>query len=162
MTQPSAQQQSWEARGRRKRTAASWGITGSELNRLADAVRFVNLHRERHGGELWWATTDNNTSRPLIHDAWKRITRLQHPAPTDRYREHSGDPVLVDVKRPDLMSAECPQVWLSARSPPCYQPRSWDGHRRPAGGLCSLTGGLGWGGASANGEPIGPPLASRG
>jgi hypothetical protein len=37
----------------------------------------MELHCECHGGALWWATTDNNTSRPLIHDVWKRITRLQ-------------------------------------------------------------------------------------
>ena len=58
-----------------KRTVASWGITGSELNRLSGAVRFMNLHRGQSA--LWWATTDKNTSRPFIHDVWKRITRLQ-------------------------------------------------------------------------------------
>jgi hypothetical protein len=31
----------------------------------------------RCGCDLWWATTDSNSSRPLIHDVWKRITRLQ-------------------------------------------------------------------------------------
>ena len=100
MTQALAQEQkaqSWKTRGHtciksqsgktqgsnrqtwrgRKRTVASWGITGSELNRLSGAVRFMLLHCECHGGELWWVTTDNNTSRPLIHDVWKRITRLQ-------------------------------------------------------------------------------------
>jgi|SRR6516165_485072 len=89
MTEASAQDQiqthtksqSWKTPGsyrqtRRelKRTVASWGVTGSELNRLLGAVRFMQLHCERH---LWWATTDNNTSRPIIHDVWKRITRLQ-------------------------------------------------------------------------------------
>jgi hypothetical protein len=74
MTQASAQQQPSQSWKTRKRTAKSWGITGSELNRLSGAVRFMDL---RCGCELWWATTNNNTSRPLIHDVWKRITRLQ-------------------------------------------------------------------------------------
>jgi hypothetical protein len=37
----------------------------------------MKRHSKRSQGELWWVTTNNNTSRPLIHDVWKRITRLQ-------------------------------------------------------------------------------------
>jgi len=84
MIQPSARQQksrSCKARGSnrqtwrgRERTVASWGVTGQELNRLSGAVRFMDI---RCGCELWWASTDSNTSRSLIHDVWKRITRLQ-------------------------------------------------------------------------------------
>jgi hypothetical protein len=37
----------------------------------------MELHCERGQSALWWATTDNNTSRPLIHDVWKRVTRPQ-------------------------------------------------------------------------------------
>jgi hypothetical protein len=68
------QRQTWS---QRKRTVASCGITGSELNRLWDAVRFMQLHRGHHRGELWWVTTDDNTARSLIHNVWKRVTRLQ-------------------------------------------------------------------------------------
>jgi len=34
---------------------------------------------------FWWATTDDNTSRSLIHDVWKRITRLQGDNGFDQY-----------------------------------------------------------------------------
>jgi hypothetical protein len=83
-TQTHTKSQSWKTRGSErqtwrelKRTVASWGITGSELNRLSGAVRFMQLRCERRKRALWWATTNDNTSRPIIHDVWKRITRLQ-------------------------------------------------------------------------------------
>ena len=65
------------------RTAATWGITGPELNRLCNAVRFMELHCEhcehcqRSRVGLWLATTARATPREAIADIWKRITRLQ-------------------------------------------------------------------------------------
>jgi hypothetical protein len=59
------------------RTAAAWGITGQELNRLCNAVRFMELHCERGPVGLWLATTARATPRDLIAAIWKRITRLQ-------------------------------------------------------------------------------------
>jgi hypothetical protein len=80
-TQTHTKSQSWKPRGWKwrgpKRTAASWGITGAELNRLSGAVDFMELHCKRGQRALWWVTTDSNTPRSLIHDVWKRITRLQ-------------------------------------------------------------------------------------
>jgi hypothetical protein len=57
------------------RTAATWGITGPEVNRLCNAVHFMELHCKRVG--LWLATTSRGTPRDVIADIWKRITRLQ-------------------------------------------------------------------------------------
>ena len=74
-----SKRQTW--RWRPKRTVASWGITGSELNRLSGAVSFMKLHQST----LWWVTTDHNTSRPLIHNVWKRITRLQGESGLPQY-----------------------------------------------------------------------------
>jgi len=68
---------------RPKRTAATWGITGPELNRLANAVRLMELHCEhcehcqRSRVDLWLATTARATPRDVIADIWKRVTRLQ-------------------------------------------------------------------------------------
>src|SRR5262249_46342834 len=62
------------------RTAATWGITGPELNRLGNAVRFMELqceHCERSRAGLWWATTARATPREAIADIWKRMSRLQ-------------------------------------------------------------------------------------
>src|SRR5262249_7065040 len=56
------------------RTAAAWGITGPELNRLCNAVRFMELHCKRG---LWLATTARATPREALADSWKRITRRQ-------------------------------------------------------------------------------------
>lgn len=62
---------------RLKRTAATHGITGPELTRLNNAVRFMELHCQRRRCGLWLVTTAKSTSRLLIADIWKRITRLQ-------------------------------------------------------------------------------------
>jgi hypothetical protein len=59
------------------RTAAAWGITGPELNRLCNAVWFMELHCMRSPVGLWLATTARATPREAISDIWKRITRLQ-------------------------------------------------------------------------------------
>jgi hypothetical protein len=59
------------------RTTATWGITGPELNRLNDAVQFMDLHCERGRCDLWLLTTARASTRSLIADVWKRITRLQ-------------------------------------------------------------------------------------
>jgi hypothetical protein len=50
-------------------------MSGDEINRLSGAMRFMKLHQGR--SRLWFATTDKGTSRPLIADICKRITRLQ-------------------------------------------------------------------------------------
>jgi hypothetical protein len=59
------------------RTTATWGITGAELNRLNNAVRFMELHCQPCGASLWLLTTNRDATRSLIADIWKRITRLQ-------------------------------------------------------------------------------------
>src|SRR5262249_7624167 len=59
------------------RTAATWGITGPELNRLGNAVWVMGLHCKRRRVGLWLATTARATPRDVIADIWKRITRLQ-------------------------------------------------------------------------------------
>jgi hypothetical protein len=50
-------------------------MSGAEINRLAGAVQFMKVQQQR--GRLWFATTDKGTSRSLIADICKRITRLQ-------------------------------------------------------------------------------------
>jgi hypothetical protein len=55
-----------------RRTTAPHGLTGAELNRLSGALAFM-----RRYGSLWWATTDKGTSRDMIGELGKRITRLQ-------------------------------------------------------------------------------------
>ena len=59
------------------RTAATWGITGRELERLSSAVRFMERHCPSSRFGLWLATTNRGTCRSLIAAIWKRITRLQ-------------------------------------------------------------------------------------
>jgi hypothetical protein len=59
------------------RTVATWGITGPELERLSSTVHFMELHCRPRTTGLWLATTARGTSRPLVADIWKRITRLQ-------------------------------------------------------------------------------------
>jgi len=51
-------------------------MTGAELNRLNDAVRFIELHRRSRQG-LWCLHTNKGTSRCTISDIQKRTTRLQ-------------------------------------------------------------------------------------
>jgi hypothetical protein len=60
------------------RTTAAWGMTGPELKRLNGVIRFMEkrCHSSRRAS-LWFLTTDAGTSRDLIADIWKRITRLQ-------------------------------------------------------------------------------------
>jgi hypothetical protein len=57
------------------RTAAKWGITGPELERLSGAVRFMERHCQ--SSCLWLLTTNRDAPRSLIAAIWKRITRLQ-------------------------------------------------------------------------------------
>jgi hypothetical protein len=59
------------------RTAAAWGITGPELNRLCNALWFMELQCNPSRVGLWLATTARATRRDVIADIWKRITRLQ-------------------------------------------------------------------------------------
>jgi hypothetical protein len=58
------------------RTVAPHGVTGAELARLNDALRFMELYCGPKCG-LWWLSTDKGTARPVIADIQKRITRLQ-------------------------------------------------------------------------------------
>jgi hypothetical protein len=51
-------------------------VTGAELARLNDALRFMELYCGPKCG-LWWLSTDKGTARPVIADIQKRITRLQ-------------------------------------------------------------------------------------
>jgi hypothetical protein len=59
------------------RTAATWGVTGRELERLSGAIRFMDLNRRPSKARLWLLTTDRDAPRSLIADVWKRVTRLQ-------------------------------------------------------------------------------------
>jgi hypothetical protein len=59
------------------RTTALHGITGPELERLSDAVRFLTLQCQGCRTALWLATTNRGAGRSIIADIWKRITRLQ-------------------------------------------------------------------------------------
>jgi hypothetical protein len=77
--------QSWKPRGLNRqtwrgpqRTTKTWGITGSELDRLSAAFHLMEqrCHSSRRAS-LWFLSTDAGTSRDLIADIWKRITRLQ-------------------------------------------------------------------------------------
>lgn len=67
------------------RTVAPHGITGPELDRLNDAVRFMQLHCQKRRSDLWWLTTNKNTDRDTIAAIWKRITRLQREAGLPTY-----------------------------------------------------------------------------
>jgi hypothetical protein len=58
------------------RTVALHGMTGPELNRLSDAVRFMELHCQAKRG-LWWLHTHKGTARYTVAAIQKRITRLQ-------------------------------------------------------------------------------------
>jgi hypothetical protein len=60
------------------RTVQPHGLSGPELDRLAGAVHFMELHCHRGRCGLWWLTTDRATARVAIADIGKRITRLQH------------------------------------------------------------------------------------
>ena len=51
-------------------------MTGPELNRLNNALRFMELYC-RPKRSLWWLHTDKGTPRATIADIQKRITRLQ-------------------------------------------------------------------------------------
>jgi hypothetical protein len=53
-------------------------MSGPEVERLAGAVWFMELHCQHHRRKrLWWATTDRGTPRSIIADIGKRITRQQ-------------------------------------------------------------------------------------
>src|SRR5262249_26743298 len=56
-------------------TVAPHGMTGSELNRLSGAVRFMELHRKPKRG-LWGVHTNKATPRSIISNIQKRISRL--------------------------------------------------------------------------------------
>src|SRR3974390_1609529 len=60
----------------RARTTAPHGLTGDEISRLSGAVHFMEKHSRRRSA-LWWLSTNKGTSRRVIADIWKRITRLQ-------------------------------------------------------------------------------------
>lgn len=47
------------------RTTKAWGITGAELSRLSNAVRFMELYCERSRAGLWWASTARDTPRDV-------------------------------------------------------------------------------------------------
>lgn len=59
------------------RTTARHGMTGQEIRRLNNAVWFMAQNSSGRRVVLWWATTAKGTSRPVIAEIWKRITRLQ-------------------------------------------------------------------------------------
>ena len=59
------------------RTARPHGMSGPEINRLNGVVRFMSLRCPRRRGRLWWASLNKGSSRDLIADVQKRITKLQ-------------------------------------------------------------------------------------
>lgn len=60
-----------------RRTVSKHGISGSEINRMIAAIRFMKLYCKRRE-PLWWLSTAKGTPRATISAIWKRITRLQH------------------------------------------------------------------------------------
>ena len=50
-------------------------MTGPEIERLSGAVRFMGKYCQP--GRLWWLSTDKGTTRSVVADIEKRITRLQ-------------------------------------------------------------------------------------
>ncbi len=56
-------------------------MTGFEVERLDGARRFMELHCRPSRGprrrELWWVTVNGGSTRQLIADVQKRVTRLQ-------------------------------------------------------------------------------------
>lgn len=59
------------------RTTQPHGLSGAEIERLSDALHFMELHCRRGRTRLWWVTTDKGTTRPAVANVWKRIGRLQ-------------------------------------------------------------------------------------
>ena len=57
------------------RTVAGHGLTGAEIKRLNGAIYF--LKKNGLWKRLWLATTDKGSSRSVIADVQKRITKLQ-------------------------------------------------------------------------------------
>lgn len=51
-------------------------MSGPEINRHDGAVRFMSLHCPRTS-RLWWASLNEGSTRDLIADVQKRITKLQ-------------------------------------------------------------------------------------
>lgn len=52
-------------------------MTGPEIRRLTNAAWFMAQNCRAAKSSLWWATTSKDTSRSIIAEIWKRITRLQ-------------------------------------------------------------------------------------
>jgi hypothetical protein len=68
---------SYEVDRRSTRTTAPHGMTGPEIRRLTNAAWFMAQNCRASKSSLWWATTSKGTSRSIIAEIWKRITRLQ-------------------------------------------------------------------------------------
>jgi hypothetical protein len=63
--------------GEPPRTVAKHGLTGPEIGRFNGAIRYMDLRCSPRKGRLWWATVSNASTRALIADVQKRVTRLQ-------------------------------------------------------------------------------------
>jgi hypothetical protein len=52
-------------------------VTGPELRRFSGAIHFIATRCRPRFNSIWWVTTDKATSRSVIAEIAKRITRLQ-------------------------------------------------------------------------------------
>jgi hypothetical protein len=58
------------------RTAKKHGISGPEIERFSGSVRFMEKNCPRKG-QLWWVTLNKGSTREIIADVQKRISKLQ-------------------------------------------------------------------------------------
>jgi hypothetical protein len=58
-------------------TVSPHGIHRAEIDRLSAAVHFMEFQCRDRRSSLWWLSTEKGTTRQLIADIQKRITRLQ-------------------------------------------------------------------------------------
>jgi hypothetical protein len=61
------------------RTAAIHGISGPEIKRFSAAVQLIQKHCPRCA-RLWWVSLNKGSTREVISDVQKRITKLQKRA----------------------------------------------------------------------------------
>jgi hypothetical protein len=58
------------------RTAVKHGISGPEIERISGAVQFMEKSCPNQG-RLWWVTLNRGSTREIIADVQKRITKMQ-------------------------------------------------------------------------------------
>lgn len=66
------------------RTVAPHGLSGAEIRRLSDAMRFMVLHCSKRG-RLWIAHLNKGSGRAIVADVQKRINKAQTKYALPRY-----------------------------------------------------------------------------